>query len=63
MDWIKKKKLPFQELDISESDTYRDDLLHKTSQIGVPVVEVDDIIVIGYNEQKLQDAIDKAMSK
>ena len=58
-EWLKKKKVAFQERDISESETYRDEVIEKTSQLGVPVIEIDTQIIVGFKEQELEVALKK----
>jgi len=58
-EWLKKKKYSFQELDVSESNTYRDELLDKTSQLAVPVFDIEGICVVGFDEKKIEEAIQK----
>ncbi len=61
-EWLKKKKLSFQDCDVAESQNsqYRDELIEKSGQLGVPVVDFDGIIVIGFNEKRLEEALERA---
>lgn len=56
-DWLKKKKISFIEHDITESDKARDEALEKSSQLGVPVIDIDGKIVVGFNEGELEKAL------
>jgi glutaredoxin 3 len=56
-DWLKKKKISFIEHDITESDKLRDDLLEKSSQLGVPVIDIDGKIITGFKEEELEKAL------
>jgi len=62
IEWLKKRKVSFQDCDVSESQNsqYRDELLEKTGQLGVPVTDFNGILVIGFNEKKLEEALEKA---
>ncbi len=64
-EWLKKKKIPFQDCNVAESQNsqFRDELLDKSGQISVPVFDFDGIIVIGFNEPKLEEALAKAKKK
>lgn len=64
-EWLKKKKLSYEECDISESqnDKFRDELIEKSGQIGVPVIDIDGIIIVGFNEKKLEEMISKIHKK
>ncbi len=57
--WLKKKKYPFEILDLEESDSARDWLLQKSNQMAIPLVEVDDEIIIGYQPEKIEAAVQK----
>jgi glutaredoxin 3 len=59
-DWLKKKKVSFIEHDITESDKARDELIEKSSQLGVPVTDIDGTIITGFNEKELEAALKKA---
>jgi glutaredoxin 3 len=56
-EWLKKNKVSFQELDVTESDTYRDEVLEKTGKMALPVIEIDDIVISGFDEPKLKKAL------
>ena len=46
-EWLKKKKLPYEDCDISESQnkTFRDELLDKSGQLAVPMIDIDGKII------------------
>ena len=64
-EWLKKKKLSFQDCNVAESQNsqYRDELLEKSGQMGVPVVDFDGEIVVGFNEKRLEEALERAKKK
>ncbi len=55
-DWLNNNNISFQELNTSEVDDYRDQLIQKTGQLGVPVIELDQKTIVGYHEDQLRDA-------
>jgi glutaredoxin 3 len=59
-EWLKKKKVSFQDLEVTESDTWRDELIEKSAQMATPVIDIDGEIIIGFDEKKLEAAINKA---
>lgn len=62
-EWFKKNRLPYRELDISESDTYRDELIAISRQMAVPTIDFDGTIIVGYNEKKLEEVLQKVKGK
>ena len=55
--WLKKKNISFIEHDITESDKARDDALEKSSQLRVPVIDIDGKILVGFNPKKIEEAL------
>ncbi|MEK6863392.1 MAG: glutaredoxin family protein [Nanoarchaeota archaeon] len=64
-EWLKKKKLPFQDCDVAESQNsqFRDELIEKSGQVSVPVVDFGGEIVVGFNEKRFEEALEKAKKK
>jgi glutaredoxin 3 len=58
-DWLKQKNVSFEEINVIESDSARDEMIQKSGQMGVPVIDVNGEIVIGFNEAKLEEALKK----
>lgn len=47
----------YQEKDVLADEAARDYMIQKSGQMGVPVIEVDDKMVIGFNKQKLAELL------
>jgi glutaredoxin-like YruB-family protein len=59
--WCKKTKeffrehnVKYKEIDVSSDEQAAHEMIQKTGQLGVPVVEIDNNIVIGYDMPKLK---------
>ena len=61
--WLKKKKISFEERDTTEEDKYRDELLKKSNQLAVPVIDIDGTIIVGFDEKAIGEEIKKAKGK
>ena len=59
-EWLKKKKVAFEEHDVAESDQARAEMIEKSGQMAIPVIDIDGEIIIGFNEKKLEEALSKA---
>lgn len=55
--YLKDHKIEFAEVDVSQDEKERDEMIEKSKQIGVPVIEIDGIVIVGFNKE----AIDKAL--
>ena len=58
-EWLKKKKVAFQEWDVVENETAREEMIFKSSQMSVPVLDIDGKIVVGFDEKILEESIKK----
>jgi glutaredoxin-like YruB-family protein len=57
-DFLKKNGIEFEDINVGEDQAAAQEMVEKTGQMGVPVIEVDGQIIIGYDEGKLKKALD-----
>lgn len=66
-EWLKKNKISYQDLNIIESDTYRDEMIEKSSQMAVPVTIIKEgdkeDVVVGFDEPRLSQLLVKEKVK
>ena len=55
--FFKEHKIEFEEIDVSQDTLAAQEMVKKSGQIGVPVIEIDNKIIIGFNEQKIRDSL------
>ena len=54
-EWLHKNRIKFEERDTTEESEWRDELLEKSNQLAVPVIDVDGKIIIGFDEKKFTE--------
>lgn len=59
-EFLKEKGVAFENVYVDENEKARTEMFDKTGQLGVPVVEIGDTILVGYNVQAMIDALKKA---
>lgn len=47
----------YEERDVAADLAARQEMVRKSGQLGVPVIDVDDAIVIGYDEPRLRELL------
>jgi len=52
--YFNDNKVAFVEHDVAQDEQARDEMIKKTGQMGVPVIEIDGQIVIGFDQQELK---------
>jgi len=55
--FLNDNKIEFEDLDVSENEEARKEMIEKTGQMGVPVIQVDNEIVVGFNKPKLSQLL------
>lgn len=55
--FLTEHDVKFTDIDVSEDGVKAQEMIKKTGQMGVPVVEIGDEIIIGYDEKKLRKAL------
>ncbi len=58
-EYLKKKKVSYQEHDVIESDSAREMMIEKTGQMAVPVIEIAGEVIVGFDEARLEEILKK----
>jgi len=59
-EFLKEKKVAFENYYVDEDEKARNEMFEKTGQLGVPVIEIGETILVGYNVQAITEALKKA---
>ena len=51
--FFKEQKIEYQELDIATNAKARDEMIQRSGQFGVPVIDIDGKLVIGFDKRQL----------
>ncbi len=51
--YLRERQVPFREVDVSRSASAARDLVRKTGQTGVPVVEIDGRPIVGFDRAQI----------
>lgn len=56
-DWLKENNIEFEYVDVAANQERAQEMIKKSGQMGVPVIDVDGQIVIGFNKEKLKQLL------
>jgi glutaredoxin len=56
-EFFKKNGISYTEYDVASDMARRQEMVQKTEQMGVPVIEIDGTIVIGFSEKKIAELL------
>ncbi len=51
--YLRENRVQFREIDVSRDQKAADNLVRKTGQMGVPVVEIDGRPIVGFDKQRI----------
>ena len=52
-EFLKQKGISFEDIDISKDEKMRDEMIKKTGKMEVPVVEIGEEIIQGFDREKI----------
>ncbi len=56
-DYLKSKKVDFRDVDVSSDEKEREEMIQVSGQIGVPVIDIDGQIIIGFDKEQIDGAL------
>ncbi|KKW46109.1 MAG: NrdH-redoxin [Candidatus Liptonbacteria bacterium RIFCSPLOWO2_01_FULL_56_20] len=54
-EFLKSKNVPFEEKDVSNDMKAQEEMIKKTGQLAVPVIDVDGKIIVGFDKARLAE--------
>lgn len=58
-DYLKSKNVKFEEVNVSTDMIAREEMLKKSRQMGVPVIDINGTIIVGFNKSAIDDELNK----
>ena len=55
--YLKENKVDFEEIDVSSDQAKAQEMINKSGQMGVPVVDIDGKIIVGFNKGEIAKAL------
>jgi len=52
-EFLKEHNIEFEDIDVSKDEKAGEEMIKKSGQMGVPVIEIDGEIVVGFNKEKI----------
>lgn len=53
-EWLKQNNIPFEDLNVAENEQARNEMIKKSDQMGVPVVDIDGTIIMGFDMEEMK---------
>lgn len=59
-DYLTKKGVEFTALNVQEDMNAREEMVNKSKQMGVPVLDINGTIIVGFDKPAIDKALDNA---
>jgi glutaredoxin len=56
--FFEQNNVEFEEIDISKNEKAAEEMIEKSGQMGVPVIEIDGKIIVGFDLPAIKEALD-----
>ena len=51
--YLDKKGIPYQDIDVSADEEAAHEMIHRSGQMGTPVIFVDNQMMVGFNQKQM----------
>lgn len=58
-DFFKKQGVSFTEINVEEDEAAAEEMIDKSGQMGVPVIDINGQIIVGFNKPAIEKALKK----
>ena len=56
-EYLTKKSIPFTDYNVADDQKKAEEMIEKSGQIGVPVILIDDEVVVGFDKEKIDELL------
>lgn len=56
-EFFKEKGIKYTEYDVLADITKRQEMMDKSGQLGVPVIVIDDQVIVGFNQPQVEELL------
>jgi len=55
--FLKENNIDFQDVDVSKDQAAAEEMIQKSGQMGVPVLDIEGEIVVGFDKERIKQAL------
>lgn len=57
-EFLKSKGVKFKDFNVADDERAREEMVEKSGQMGVPVIDIDGKIIVGFDEEEIEQALE-----
>ncbi len=55
--YFRENRVPFTEFDVSRDQRRADEMVRKSGQMGVPVIDINGKVIVGFNQPEIEKSL------
>ena len=56
-DFLVENKIEFEDIDVSSDQKASEEMVEKSGQMGVPVLDIEGTIIVGFDQEKIKETL------
>ena len=56
-EYLSSKSIDFEDVDVASDEGARNEMVEKSGQMGVPVLDIDGKIIVGFDQEAINEAL------
>ena len=56
-EFFKENKIDYKDIDVSKDQSAAQEMIEKSGQMGVPVIDINGTIIVGYDKEAIKKAL------
>ena len=56
-DYLKANNVDFKDIDVSQDQAAGQEMVQKSGQMGVPVVDIEGEVIVGFDKEKIKSSL------
>ena len=56
-EFLNEKKIEFEDIDVSVDQKAANEMIEKSGQMGVPVIDINGKIIVGFDKEEIEKAL------
>tara|TARA_Y100000310_G_scaffold342814_1_gene447585 strand:- start:639 stop:884 length:246 start_codon:yes stop_codon:yes gene_type:complete len=57
-EFLKEHDIKFEDVDVAADKERAQEMIEKSGQMGVPVIEIDDTVIIGFDKEEMEKLLE-----
>jgi len=57
-DFLKENKIEFEDVNVQQDQSRAKEMIEKSGQQGVPVIDIDGKIIVGFDKEKIKELLE-----